>query len=292
MTFSVDDFARAIEGQDFNFEVGTKVSGKPFSLDNEGFYVDIGGKAAAFLPLRELYIPDGVSPETVLPLEQEREFLIIKEPNMDGQVVLSVKRLEIQALWERLGLGLEDKESVQVKVTGTNKGGVTVDYQGLRGFIPRSHLVDRGDLDALVGQSLSVLPIEVDPDRQKLVFSHRQATQSNRIQEFQIHELVSGTVRDLKPFGVFVDLDGITGLLHIQQVSNKYVSSLESVFQRGDTIKTVIVDLDPQRGRISLSTKILEKRPGEILDSTAAVFEDAEARLENYLEKLGERTSA
>ncbi len=283
MTFSVDDFARALEGHDFNFEVGTKVKGKPFSVTNEGFFVDIGGKAAAFLPLREIVLPADTEPTTVVPLEQEREFLIIKGQDADGQVILSVKRLEIKALWERLVDAFEDKESYTVRVTGTNKGGVTVDLQGLRGFIPRSHLIDRENLDALVGQSISASLLEVDPDRNKLVLSHRLASQATRIQEFQLNDLVSGTVRDLKPFGVFIDLNGITGLLHIQQVSNKYVSSLDSIFQRGDSVKSVVVDLDPSRGRISLSTKVLEKRPGEMLDAASDVYEDAENRLKKYL---------
>ncbi|NJN24085.1 MAG: S1 RNA-binding domain-containing protein [Acaryochloridaceae cyanobacterium RL_2_7] len=117
----------------------------------------------------------------------------------------------------------------------------------------------------------------------KLVLSHRLAAQSNKIKEFEINALVDGTVRDLKPFGVFVDLGGITGLLHIQQVSNKYVSSLDSIFQRGDSIKSVIIDLDPNKGRISLSTKVLEKRPGEMLDASGDVYSDAPSRLQKYL---------
>lgn len=288
MTFSVDDFARALEGHDFNFEVGNKVKGKPFSVTNEGIFVDIGGKAAAFLPLREILLPPDTDPVTAVPLDEEREFLIIRGQDADGQVILSIKRLEIKRLWERLVDEFEDKRSYNVRVTGTNKGGVTVDLHGLRGFIPRSHLIDRENLDALVGQSISASLIEVDPDRNKLVLSHRLASQATRIQEFQLNDLVSGTVRDLKPFGVFVDLDGITGLLHIQQVSNKYVSSLDSIFRRGDAIKSVVVDLDPGRGRISLSTKVLEQRPGEMLHAAADVYADAENRLRNYLGEAAE----
>lgn len=283
MTFSVDDFARALEGHDFNFEVGTKVKGKPFSVTNEGIFVDIGGKAAAFLPLKEIIIPSNTEPTEVVPLEKEREFLIVKGQDADGQVILSIRRLEIKALWEQLVEAVEDEESYDVRVTGTNKGGITVDLRGLRGFIPRSHLLERDNLEALVGQSINATLLEVDPDRNKLVLSHRLAAQSTKIKEFEINALVDGTVRDLKPFGVFVDLGGITGLLHIQQVSNKYVSSLDSIFQRGDSIKSVIIDLDPSKGRISLSTKILEKRPGEMLDASADVYEDAPNRLQKYL---------
>jgi small subunit ribosomal protein S1 len=283
LTFSVDDFARALEGQDFNFEVGTKVKGKPFSTSNEGIFVDIGGKAAAFLPIQEIVLPVSLEPTEVVPLEKEREFLIIKGQDADGQVVLSVRQLEIKAVWERLVEASESKESYTVRVTGTNKGGVTVDLQGIRGFVPRSHLVDRDNLDGLVGQTINACLIEVDPDRNKLVLSHRLASQATRIQSFQLNDLVSGTVRDLKPFGVFVDLNGITGLLHIQQISNKYVSSLDGIFTRGDIVRCVVVDLDPQRGRVSLSTKVLEKRPGEMLDAAQDVYAEAEIRLQKYL---------
>lgn len=286
MTFSVDDFARALESHDYRFEVGQTVTGKPFSHTNEGVYIDIGGKAAALLPLKEVNYTDTQPIETVVPLEIEREFLIIRGQDAEGQVVLSIRRLEEKALWQHLEEAVEDGTTLQVNVTGTNRGGITVNYEGLRGFIPRSHLIDRETPDSLVGQRLGVVALEVSRDRKKLVFSQRLASQTSRMQELQVGDLVTGTIRDFKPFGVFVDLDGVTGLLHIQQISQNYVKSLDPLLKLGDTIQSIILDLDPQRGRISLCTKVLENYPGEILENFAGVMQEAQVRAKKHQDKL------
>jgi small subunit ribosomal protein S1 len=160
-----------------------------------------------------------------------------------------------------------------------------VDVEGLRGFIPRSHLTERDNLEALKGQTLTAGFLEVDPDRNKLVLSNRQATRSTRINELEIGQLVSGTVRDLKPFGAFIDLQGVSGLLHIKQVSQAYIPDLAKVLSIGSTIQAIVLDLDPGRGRISLSTQVLENRPGEIVECLEQVMSEAENRARRYHEK-------
>jgi small subunit ribosomal protein S1 len=285
LTFSADDFAQALAQHDFNFEVGQTVDGKPVSHDNDGVYVDIGGKATAFLPLEEISRFAQPDLEALVPLNEEREFLIVKGEDAEGKVTLSIRRLEIKALWKRLVQLEADGQTVEVFVTGLNKGGVTVDVEGLRGFIPRSHLTERDNLEALKGQTLTAGFLEVDPDRNKLVLSNRQATRSTRINELEIGQLVSGTVRDLKPFGAFIDLQGVSGLLHIKQVSQAYIPDLAKVLSIGSTIQAIVLDLDPGRGRISLSTQVLENRPGEIVECLEQVMSEAENRARRYHEK-------
>jgi small subunit ribosomal protein S1 len=286
LTFSADDFAQALAQHDFNFEVGQTVHGKPVSHDNDGVYVDIGGKATAFLPPDEISRFAQPDLETIVPLNEDREFLIVKGEDAEGKVTLSIRRLEIKALWQRLAQLEADSQTVEVYVTGLNKGGVTVDVEGLRGFIPRSHLVERDNLEALQGQTLTAGFLEVDPDRNKLVLSNRQAMRSTRIGELEIGQLVAGTVRDLKPFGAFIDLQGASGLLHIKQVSQTYIPDLSKVLTIGDNIKAVVLDLDPGRGRISLSTQVLENHPGEIVENLKQVMGEAEDRARRHQEKL------
>lgn len=284
-SISMDDFAQALAQHDYTFQSGQVVRGKPFSYESDGAYVDIGGKSAAFLPIAEASLKPVADFSQVLPLQEEREFLIIREQDANGQVTLSIKRLEIEALWERL-LELQDNsQTVQVQVTGVNKGGVTVDVQGLRGFIPRSHLVEREDLQALTGQTLAASFLEVDSQRNKLVLSNRLASRSVRISELEIGQLVEGTITGIQSFGMFVEFEGTTGLLHIKEVSQSYVESLAATFSVGEPIKAVIVDLDQQKGRVSLSTKVLESRPREMLEQKANVMAEAEARAHRYQTK-------
>lgn len=286
MSFSADDFAQALSGHDYTFQVGQTVQGKAFNYDSDGAYVDIGGKAAAFLPLTELSLQRGITLEDAVPLHEEREFLIIRGQDAEGQVLLSIRRLEIQQLWEYLQQQQADNQTIQVRVTGMNKGGVTVDVEGMRGFIPRSHLLERDNLAALEGQQLMVSFLEVDPERNRLVLSNRLALSSSRIGELVVGQLVAGNVINLKSFGAFIDLQGVTGLLHIKEISQNYVASLDNVLKVGDPIKAVVLDLDPGRSRVSLSTKVLENKPGEILENLAQVMAEAEDRAHRYREKL------
>ncbi|WAL62184.1 S1 RNA-binding domain-containing protein [Thermocoleostomius sinensis A174] len=289
MSFSTDDFAKALEQHDYQFQRGQVVRGKVASYSSDGIYVDVGGKAAAFLPIDEVSLQRVSDVEKVLPIGDDREFLIIREQDADGQVTLSLRQLEIKQAWQRLGELQEANQTVQARISGVNKGGVTADVQGIRGFIPRSHLVDREGLDVLIGKALTVSLIEVDPSRRRLVLSQRLATQAASLGQLEIGQLVEGRVVGIKPFGVFVDFDGTTGLLHINQISKNYVSSLESVFQVGQPIKALIIDIDESKRRVSLSTKVLENFPGEMLEKMTDVMADAADRAEKARKTLSSR---
>ena len=287
-SFSMDDFAKALEQQDFQFQKGQVVRGKVFQHENDGAYVDIGGKSAAFLPINEVSLKSVTNLAELLPLQEEQEFVIIREQDADGQVTLSRRQLEINQIWERLTQMQESSQSLQVRVTGVNKGGVTVNAQGLRGFIPRSHLVESNDLEALKGQTLSATFLEIDRSNNKLVLSNRLATRSASFSQLEPGQLVEGKITGIKPFGAFVDLDGVSGLLHIKQISQKYIESLPSLFQVGQEIKAVIVDLDEGKGRISLSTRVLESYPGEMIEKMSEVMENAEARANKVRDSINE----
>ena len=282
----MDDFAKALEQHNYEFQKGQVVRGKVFEYDSNGAYVDIGGKSSAFLPIEEAALRTVTDLSEVVPLDEERDFLIIREQDADGQVTLSLRQLQIQQAWEDLIELQETGKVLQVRVSGANKGGVTVDVQGMRGFIPRSHLVERDNIESLIGQSLSVNFLEVDREREKLVLSQRMATQSNAFRDLQIGQLVEGKVSSIKPFGVFVDLEGVSGLLHIKQVSQKYIDNLGKLFAPGQPLKALVVDLDEGRGRISLSTRVLENYPGEMVDKMADVMDTAEERSERARKSL------
>lgn len=287
MSFSHDDFLKALDQHDFSFEVNQTVVGKVASYGNDGAYIDIGGKSAALLPLREVSLGADQKLEELLPVNTEREFLIIRAQDENGQITLSLKQLEIKAFWAQLQ-AYESGQALKVRVNGTNKGGLTANIKGIKAFIPRSHVVQRDNIEELVGQLITVSILEVDPDRKKLVLSQRLAQRAQRMTELVIGQLVSGKVADLRPFGAFVDLGGVSALLHINNISQKYVASVNSVLPVGTVLKAVILDLDEARGRISLSTSVLENRPGEMLDAFEAVMAEAEQRVATQQQQKAE----
>ena len=284
----MDDFAKALEQHNYEFQKGQVVRGKVFEHDSNGAYVDIGGKSSAFLPIEEAALRTVTDLSEVVPLQEERDFLIIREQDADGQVTLSLRQLEIQQAWEQLTELQASGKVLQVRVTGANKGGVTVNVEGMRGFIPRSHLIDRDNIEALIGQALTVSFLEVDREREKLVLSQRLATQSSAFSQLQIGQLVEGKVSSIKPFGVFIDLEGISGLLHIKQISQKYIENLSQLFSSGQILKALVIDLDEGRGRVSLSTRVLENYPGEMVDKMADVMDTAEERSERARKNLNQ----
>ena len=164
---------------------------------------------------------------------------------------------------------------VQVKVNGFNRGGVTCDLEGLRGFIPRSQLDEGDNHEALVGRTLGVTFLEVNADTRKLVLSQKKAATAARFAELEVGQLVEGHVASIKPYGFFVDLGGVSGLLHQSCISGGAIRDLREVFQPGDTVKALITQMDPGRGRIALNTALLEGQPGELLIAKDTVMAEA-----------------
>ncbi|MBE9251290.1 30S ribosomal protein S1 [Dolichospermum sp. LEGE 00240] len=287
-SFSMDDFAKALEKHDYQFQKGQVVRGKVFQVDHDGAYVDIGGKSSAFLPQEEASLRAVADLSEVLPMNEELEFLIIRDQDAEGQVTISRKQLEVKQIWEKLLEMQENSQSVQVRVTGINKGGVTVDLLGVRGFIPRSHIAERDNLEALKGQTLTVGFLEINRETNKLVLSQRLAARSSNFSLLEIGQLIEGKITGIKPFGVFVDFNGVSALLHIKQVSQKFIDSLEKVFQIGQPIKAVIIDLDEGKGRVAISTRVLENFPGEVVENFAEVMDSAEARANRAANKTAE----
>jgi small subunit ribosomal protein S1 len=277
----MDDFAKALEAETVSFEKGTVIKGKVFSHDTNGAYIDIKGKSLAFVSIEDV----GSDLETLLPIGEDFDFLVAREQDADGQVTLSRRQLQIKYAWDKIADIQENKESIAVRVTGVNKGGVTVDFQGLRGFIPKSQLSEK-DLNSLVGSTVTAVIIEADQERNKFVLSQRQASRSENFSRLQLGQLITGQVVSIKPFGAFVDFDGTTGLLHIKQISQEYIADLNAVFSIGQELKALIISLDEGSGKISLSTRVLENKPGEMINDQAEVMNSADARAPRAAQKL------
>jgi serine/threonine protein kinase/predicted RNA-binding protein with RPS1 domain len=202
-------------------------------------------------------------------------------------------RVKLEQVWDWIINIKASKQIVLVKVTGQNRGGVLVDIQGLRGFIPRSHLAKRDNLEKLVGQTLTAIILEFDQNNEDVVLSHREATalvnHQTSISKFEKRQLVEGKIVKIlvgtKPFALLVDIgNNIKAKLHISEISQSFVSDIPSLFKVEQQIKAVIIDINYEKGQIYLSTKFLENYPGEILTQMKKVMTEAEVRWEK-LEK-------
>ena len=285
MRRSVDDFdfdeEAFLAALDENEPVGTTgevVNGVVISVESDGVYVDIGGKAPGFMPKSEAGLGVITNLKERFPKGLAVEVLVTREQNADGMVTISARALALRQSWETVRNLAKDGKVVQVKVNGFNRGGVTCDLEGLRAFIPRSQLQDGEQHEALVGKTLGVTFIEVNAETRKLVLSEKKAATAARFAELAVGQLVEGVVAAIKPYGYFVDLGGISGLLHQSSVTGGQLRDLREVFSNGERVRALITELDPGRGRIALNTALLEAQPGEILIAKDQLLAEAEDR--------------
>lgn len=276
--FDEEAFLAALDEQDFVGSAGEVVRGTVVGLEGDGVYVDIGGKAPGFMPKKESGLGVITNLKERFPLGLELEVLVTREQNADGMVTVSARALALRQSWETVRAMEKEGKVVQVKVNGFNRGGVTCDLEGLRGFVPRSQLLEGDNHEALVGRTLGVTFLEVNPETRKLVLSEKRAATAERFSQLEVGQLVEGVVAAVKPYGLFVDLGGVSGLLHQSCISGGQLRSLREVFDQGDHLKALVTSLDPGRGRIALNTALLEGEPGELLVDRQKVMAEAEDR--------------
>ena len=276
--FDEEAFLAALDEQGFVGTTGEVVRGTVIGMESDGVYVDIGGKAPGFMPKKECGLGVITNLKERFPKGAEVEVLVTREQNADGMVTVSARALALRHSWEKVRALEKEGKVVQVKVNGFNRGGVTCDLEGLRGFIPRSQLQEGDNHEALVGKTLGVTFLEVNPDTRKLVLSEKKAATAARFAELEVGQLVEGVVASVKPYGLFVDLGGISGLLHQSCISGGQLRDLREVFDQGDRVRALITDLDPGRGRIALNTALLEGQPGELLIDKEKVLAEAADR--------------
>jgi len=276
--FDAETFLAALEEHDFVGTTGEVVKGTVIGLESDGVYVDIGGKAPGFMPKKECGLGAITNLKERFPKGLEVEVLVTREQNADGMVTISARAIALRQSWEKVRALEKDGKVVQVKVNGFNRGGVTCDLEGLRGFIPRSQLQEGEKHEGLVGKTLGVTFLEVNPDTRKLVLSEKKATTAARFADLEVGQLVEGVVASVKPYGFFVDLGGISGLLHHRFVTGGQVRDLREVFDEGERLQALITELDPGRGRIALNTALLEGQPGELLVDKPKVMAEAADR--------------
>ena len=276
-----EQLAAAYAGSVVTVEEGTMVSGHVVRIDNDEVLVDIGFKSEGVIPSRELSIRNDAHPGDVVALDEEVEALVLQKEDKEGRLILSKKRAQYERAWGNV----EQIKAAGGVVSGTVievvKGGLIVDI-GLRGFLPAS-LVDLRrvrDLQPYVGTSVEAKIIELDKNRNNVVLSRRawlEEAQKEQREEFLDNlkpgEVRRGVVSSVVPFGAFIDLGGMDGLVHVSELSWRHVDHPSSVVSVGDEVEVQVLEVDPGRERISLSLKATQQDPWQEFAATHRVGE-------------------
>ena len=278
--FDESAFLEALNENEPIGATGETIKGKVIALESDGLYIDIGGKAPGFMPKKECGLGVITNFKEKFTIGLEMEVLVIKEQNADGMVTVSARALILRQSWEKVASSAKNGELIQVTINGFNRGGLTCDVDGLRGFIPRSQLENGQDYQSLVSKNLKVAFLEVNPETRKLVLSEKKALLISKFADLKLGQLIEGEILAVKPYGFFVDLGGASGLLHQSSITNGSIRTLREIFVEGELIKALITQIDLERGRIGLNTALLENSPGElIVDKEKVMIEAAERAL-------------
>jgi len=285
-------FEEMIAQHDMAHSVGDRVQGTVVRVDQRGAYVDIGGKSTAFCPTAELALANIPKATQVVGPHTCRDFVVIRE-DRNGDLQVSLKRMELSVAWQRLRQCSEDDVAVEGAVVGTNRGGIIVEVENIRGFCPGSQLGQRvATFEELVGRSMLFKVTEVDEEKARLMLSNKRIAADERVSSFKVGDVVEGTVMSVKPYGAFVDIGGASGLLHISQISHDRITNVDKVLSEGDRIKVMVLSQDRERGRVALCTKKLEPTPGDMLRDPALVYEKAEEMAALFRERVAAAEAA
>ncbi|MFM7093718.1 MAG: 30S ribosomal protein S1 [Actinomycetota bacterium] len=262
-------FADAIAGTMVELKDGQLVSGTVVKVDRDEVLLEIGYKTEGVIPARELSIRNDVNPSEIVKMGERIEALILTLEDKEGRLVLSKKRAQYERAWGDIEKIKEADGMVEGPVIEVVKGGLIVDI-GLRGFLPASLVELRRvrDLQPYIGKVLQAKIIELDKNRNNVVLSRRGFLEENQREqrdEFLTHlkpgEVRKGVVSSVVPFGAFVDLGGMDGLIHVSELSWKHVDHPGSVVAVGDEVTVQVLDVDMSRERISLSLKATQQDP-------------------------------
>lgn len=285
--YKVEEMDQLVNEQSTLLEVGSIVLGKVVSVRKDEVFVDIGYKAEGVIARVDLAFPTVEDSNEVVKPGDSIQVYVVAADKDEMPVKLSKLLADRQLAWSQLAVAVEQQLPVEVTVTEVIKGGLAAAFSGIRVFIPASqvslHFIE--DLSSYVGQTFMAQPIEVDEDKNKAVLSRRVILQEvQRQQEEAVYNnlavgsTVSGTVSRLATFGAFVDVGGVDGLVHISDLSWQRVASPEEVVAVGDAVTVVVLKVDKEAKRISLSLKQVQDDPwydkvaelvaGKIVDGT------------------------
>ena len=283
-----ESFEELLEKSFKTLNTGDKVTGIVTAIGPTEIQVDLGTKQAGYIDLEELSADPTVKPEDVVKVGDEIELFVIRVNDVDGYAKLSKKRLDAVKIWDDIAEACENKVTVEGKVTEENKGGIVVNVKGVRVFVPASQSGQpRGaELSEMIGQTVSLRVTEVNRARRRVVgsiravsYEARAAAQAEIWNSIEEGKRYTGTVKSMTSYGVFVDIGGVDGMVHISELSWSRIKNPAEVVAVGDTLEVYVISFDAEKRKISLGVKDHTSNPWDTFMSTYKVGDVANVRI-------------
>ena len=283
-----ESFEELLEKSFKTLNTGDKVTGIVTAIGPTEVQVDLGTKQAGYIDIEELSADPDVKPEDIVKVGDEIELFVIRVNDVDGYAKLSKKRLDAVKIWEDIAQYAEDKTTVEGKVTEENKGGIVVNVKGIRVFVPASQSgLPRGaEMSEMVGKTVSLRITEVNRARRRVVgsikavsYEQRAAAQAEIWNNIEEGKHYTGTVKSMTSYGVFVDIGGVDGMVHISELSWSRIKNPAEVVSVGDTLDVYVISFDAEKHKISLGVKDRSSNPWDKFMATYHVGDVANVRI-------------
>ncbi|MBR6264046.1 MAG: 30S ribosomal protein S1 [Prevotella sp.] len=258
------------------------VDGKVISFDKKEVVVNIGYKSDGIIPASEFrYNPD-------LKVGDIVEVYVENQEDKKGQLILSHKKARLSKSWERINAALDNEEVITGYIKCRTKGGMIVDVFGIEAFLPGSQIDVHPirDYDVFVGKTMEFKVVKINQEFRNVVVSHKalieaelEAQKKEIISKMEKGQIYEGTVKNITTYGVFVDLGGVDGLIHITDLSWGRVSDPHEVVQLDQKINVAILDFDDEKKRIALGLKQLTPHPWDALDENLKVGDHVKGKV-------------
>jgi len=290
---SMGDMLESLEGTLKRIDSGDVVKGTVISLTEEEVFVNIGYMSDGIINKDELSEDAEKKPSDILKVGDEIEVYILNVNDGEGNVALSLKKVECSKVWDEFEAAFNNGTSMNVKVAEVVKGGVIAFVKGVRAFIPASQVSATyvENLQEYVGKTIEVKVIEFDKSTEKVILSRKEVekveleAQKDIVWDTLVKgEKRTGEVKRLVKFGAFVDIGGIDGLIHISEMSWKRISDPSEVVSVGDKVEVYIIDFDKEKGRISLGLKDISEDPWNVILEKIKVGAIVEGTVVNLLD--------
>ena len=279
---SKDDLTKAYNETLNKIQEHQVVEGTVISVDKKEVVVNIGYKSDGIIPASEFrYNPDLKPGDKV-------EVYVESQEDKRGQLVLSHKKARLQKSWENINKALENDEVIQGYIKSRTKGGMIVDVFGIEAFLPGSQIDVHPirDYDVFVGKTMEFKVVKINQEFRNVVVSHKalieaelEAQRKEIISHLEKGQILEGTVKNITSYGVFVDLGGVDGLVHITDLSWGRVSDPHEVVALDQKINVVILDFDEEKKRIALGLKQLTQHPWDSLDPNLKVGDHVKGKV-------------
>ncbi|SHM74740.1 4-hydroxy-3-methylbut-2-enyl diphosphate reductase [Caldanaerovirga acetigignens] len=271
-----------------DFSEGQIVEGIVEKVTDKEVLVNVGYKSDGIIPLKELSYVPFASPSEVVKVGEKIKVMILKLEDKNGELILSKKRADVIEGWQKLEYIYKENGTVKGKVVENVKGGLLVNVEGLRGFVPASHadLKYIEDLASLVGKELNLKILEMDKDKKRIVLSHKlfleeenEKAKEKIWEKVKEGQVIKGVVKKITDFGAFVDIGGFDGLLHISDMSWRRINHPSEILSENQELNVKVLKVDKEQKRISLGLKQLSPSPWQEVDKKYKVGQIIEGKI-------------